>query len=193
MRRVLSAFELVEKRMTKVLRRRFIKLSALAAVAGVVPPLTSARAQSPERRLALYSTHTGESVDVVYRVGADYVAESLAEIDRVLRDHRNNEVLAIDPSLLDLLHELGTRVNAATPFHVVSGYRSPATNRLLAAHSEGVAKHSLHMDGKAIDIRVPGRDLSTLHRAAVALRLGGVGYYSRADFVHVDVGRVRYW
>jgi uncharacterized protein YcbK (DUF882 family) len=179
--------------MTRVLRRRFIKFGALAAVTGVVPRLASAHEDTSERRLAFYSTHTSESVDVVYRIGNDYVAESLAEIDRVLRDHRNNEVVAIDPGLLDLLHALGASVDAAAPFHVVSGYRSPATNRLLAAHSEGVAKHSLHMEGKAIDLRVPGRDLSTVHRAAVALRLGGVGYYARSDFVHVDTGRVRYW
>ncbi|MEO6022934.1 MAG: DUF882 domain-containing protein [Burkholderiales bacterium] len=179
--------------MTKVLRRQFIKYGALAAVTGMVPRSAQARAQTPECRLAFYSTHTGESLDVVYRIGDDYIAEALAQINHVLRDHRNNEVQAMRPELLDLLHALSTRLEAATPFQVISGYRSPDSNRLLAAQNEGVAKHSLHTEGKAIDIRLPGCDLPLLHRAAIALRLGGVGYYARSDFVHVDIGRVRYW
>ena len=179
--------------MQTLLRRRFIKFGVLATAAGVAPRLARAVTEKTERRLAFYSTHTGEKLDVVYRIGDDYVPESLAQVDRVLRDHRTDEVCAIDLRLLDLLHTLSSSLQARGPFHVISGYRSPLTNAALSSHGDGVAKHSLHIEGKAIDIRLPGLDLPQLRAAAVALRGGGVGYYSRSDFVHVDIGRVRYW
>lgn len=179
--------------MKGVMRRAFIQFAVFATAAGVAPNWARAVTKKPTRRLAFHSTHTGENLDLVYRIGNDYIPESLAQINRVLRDHRNNEVHTIHPDLLDLLHALSVTLDTGTAFHVISGYRSPLTNAVLAAQSEGVAKHSLHMQGKAIDIRLPGRDLSDLRRAAVALKLGGVGHYPRLDFVHLDVGRVRYW
>jgi uncharacterized protein YcbK (DUF882 family) len=179
--------------MQKLFRRQFIKFGVLATATGIAPRLARAVTESTERRLAFYSTHTGEKLDVVYRIGNDYIPESLAQVNRVLRDHRNNEVCAIDLRLLDLLHTLSNSLQARGVFHVISGYRSPLTNAALASNSGGVAKHSLHVEGKAIDIRLPGLDLPQLRAAAVALRGGGVGYYSRSDFVHVDIGRVRYW
>ena len=179
--------------MKSLLRRRFLKFGAMVAAVGVAPDLARAVTENSERRLSLYSTHTGEKLDVVYRIGDKYIAESLAQIDHVLRDHRNNEVHAMRPDLLDLLHNLSGNLDSHAAFHVISGYRSPVTNAILSAQSEGVAKHSLHMDGLAIDIRLPGRDLADLRRAAVALKCGGVGHYPRLDFVHLDVGRVRYW
>ena len=145
-------------------------------------------------RLALVNTHTGEALDVVYRERGHYLDDAIAEIDRVLRDHRNGEVFPIDRVLLDQLDALSALLGTGMrPFHVISGYRSPATNAMLAARSGGVATHSLHMSGRAIDIRMPGVPLAVLHRAALGLRAGGVGFYPRSDFVHVDTGRVRSW
>ena len=179
--------------MRSVLRRQFIKFGALALAAGVPTHWARAANDKTERRLAFHSTHTAENIDVVYRIGNDYIPESLAQIDRVLRDHRNNEIYPMRIELLDLLHTLSMTLDVETAFHVISGYRSPATNAVLAAQSEGVAKHSLHIEGKAIDIRLPSCELSDLRRAAIALKLGGVGDYPRLNFVHVDIGRVRYW
>lgn len=131
---------------------------------------------------------------VVYREGRHYLSDALAEIDRVLRDHRSGDVHPIDPSLLDQLSRLGSLLHAGQhAFHVISGYRSPHTNAMLASRSGGVARRSLHMDGRAIDIRLPGVPLSTVHRAALAMQAGGVGYYARSGFVHLDTGRVRRW
>ena len=119
--------------------------------------------------------------------------QALADIDHILRDHRTGEVKAIDTRLLDLAHAVGESLRDHGPFHVISGYRSPKTNALLRAGGNGVAGKSLHLQGKALDIRLPGTDLPVLHRAAVDLKGGGVGYYPGPNFVHIDVGRVRYW
>jgi uncharacterized protein YcbK (DUF882 family) len=168
-----------------------------AAPAGLAPgypaPATGARAAADAARLAFLNTHTGERVDVVYREAGTLVPGALAEIDRVLRDHRSGDVHPIDRSLLDLLHRLASTVDTARPFHVISGYRSPASNAKLAAASSGVAKQSLHLQGRAIDIRVPGVALRDLRQAALGLRGGGVGFYPGSDFVHLDTGRVRAW
>jgi uncharacterized protein YcbK (DUF882 family) len=146
-----------------------------------------------ERRLGFNNLHTGEVLDQPYWIQGDYVPETLAAINRVLRDHRTNEVAAIDTGLLDLLHRVHARLGNPKPFQVISGYRSPASNASLASHSSGVAKRSLHMQGKAIDVRVPGVALADLHRTGLTLKGGGVGYYPGSNFVHLDVGRVRAW
>lgn len=172
-------------------RRALLRLGALGAAT-----LAAGRARAalaPERALAFVHTHTGERARIVYWADGDYVREGLTAVDHVLRDHYSGDVHAIDPRLLDLLHALAGRLGAATPYHVISGYRSPATNAALAARSGGVAGHSLHMAGEAIDVRLPGCALPTLRDAALALRGGGVGYYAASDFVHLDVGRVRRW
>jgi uncharacterized protein YcbK (DUF882 family) len=176
-------------------RRRFLKLGAMAALAGIFPgsALGSSAAAQPERFLAFYNTHTGERLKTVYWVQGNYISDSLAEIDHILRDHRTNEALNIDTRLLDLLYVLRNELDTSQPFHVISGYRSPQTNAFLHKNSSGVAENSLHLIGKAIDIRTPGRSLTLLRNAAVTLKGGGVGYYPKSDFVHVDVGRVRYW
>jgi uncharacterized protein YcbK (DUF882 family) len=175
-------------------RRRIIKRGFIGAIAGLACfSELSAKPLQRERRLGFYHLHTGEKLEVVYHDARGYVDGALAEVNHLLRDHRDGEVHVIEPSLLDLLFGLERTLAAATPFHVICGYRAPATNAALAAHSADVGKHSLHMQGKAIDIRLPGRELGELRRAALALRSGGVGYYPRSDFVHVDVGRVRYW
>ena len=150
-------------------------------------------AAMPERKLSFYNIHTGESLSATYWAEGAYVGESLAEINHVLRDFRTNQAIAMDRGLLDLLYAINLKLDGKFPIHVISGYRSPATNAFLHAHSNGVAKHSLHMKGEAADIFLPGRDLSTLHRAALSMNRGGVGYYPHSNFVHVDVGRVRSW
>lgn len=173
-------------------RRKFLKLGMLAA-ALPVPAFASQGLSAPERRLGFLNLHTGEKADLPYWIQGDYVPESLAEINRVLRDHRTGQVAAIDTQLLDLLHRVNAALGASRPFQVISGYRSPASNQMLAGNSSGVAKRSLHMQGKAIDIRLPGIALADLRRAGLKLQGGGVGYYPSSDFVHLDVGRVRTW
>jgi uncharacterized protein YcbK (DUF882 family) len=146
-----------------------------------------------ERQLAFHNTHTGESLRCTYWADGQYLAEALTEINHLLRDHRSGEVYPIAPTLLDLIHHLNHAVGGRKPFAVVSGYRSPGTNAKLRSKNASVAKRSLHMWGKAMDIRLPGCELKELHRAALALRAGGVGYYPTSGFIHVDVGRVRRW
>lgn len=181
-------------------RRQFVRAGvALALGAAALRPAWSSMRLPPDRadgiaRLAFVNTHTGESLDVVYREGPHYLGDALAEIDRVLRDHRSGDVHEIDRALLDQLVQLRALLGVGgRPFHVISGYRSPRTNAMLAARSNGVATKSLHLQGRAIDIRMPGVELGALRRAALSLQAGGVGYYARSDFVHLDTGRVRRW
>lgn len=173
-------------------RRNFLKLGVLAA-ALPLPALAGPALASAERRLGFHNLHTGEQAELPYWIEGNYVPEALSEINRILRDHRTGDVAAIDTRLLDLLHRVSATVGAPQPFQVISGYRSPASNLMLAEHSSGVAKRSLHMEGKAIDIRLPGVALADLRRAGLALQGGGVGYYPGSNFVHLDVGRVRTW
>jgi uncharacterized protein YcbK (DUF882 family) len=180
----------------RLTRRTFVKLGTTAALAGMLPRAVFGLSENlslEEKSLALYNTHTGEKLKTVYWAEGNYVNDSLRDINYVLRDPRNNEVHDIDPRLLDLLFAIGEEIDATQPFHVISGYRSAKSNAFLRARSTGVAEHSLHLVGKAIDIRCPGRPLRTLQKAALVLKGGGVGYYPKSDFIHVDIGRVRYW
>lgn len=185
-------------------RRSFLRISGLAVL--TAPVLAEAASAAPaaaasstaldslkERSLSFYNLHTSESLKTTYWQGGDYLAPSMAEINRVLRDHRSGEAHKMDPKLLDLLCDLRLRLDTTEPFQIISGYRSPATNAMLNANSSGVATRSLHMDGKAVDIRIPKRNLSLVRNTALAMKAGGVGYYPSSDFVHVDVGRVRSW
>jgi uncharacterized protein YcbK (DUF882 family) len=172
--------------------------SFLVAASGLVLascPLTALARIKPTARKSLkfYNLHTGERLAVDYWADGQYIEAALAEIDIILRDFRTGEVKPIDRHLLDCLHLLQQNLEVVEDFHVISGYRSAKTNQTLAKKSGGVAKKSLHMRGMAIDIRVPGIQLTRLRTAAVALKIGGVGFYPKPDFVHVDVGRVRYW
>jgi uncharacterized protein YcbK (DUF882 family) len=175
-------------------RRRALGMLAGAAV-GLAASRTvgAVSAIAPERRLAFVHTHTRETLDLVYSGPSGYLSSSLSKVNAFLRDFRTSDVHVIDPKLLDLLHALSRTIRATEPFHVISGYRSPRTNASLRAHSSGVARYSLHMEGKAIDIRLPGTRLDRVRDSALALGLGGVGYYPGSDFVHVDTGRVRVW
>ena len=139
-------------------------------------------------------THTGEKIDLVYANGERYLPEALGGLNRFLRDHYSGEVGQIDPQLFHLLHHVRRELGVQTPFQVISGYRSPKTNaNLRNTRGGGVAKRSLHMDGQAIDVRLPGVPLADLRDAALSMRLGGVGFYPRDQFVHLDTGRVRNW
>jgi len=145
------------------------------------------------KSLSFYNTHTGESVRAVYCVDGKPCQEALRKVDYIMRDHRTGDIKTIDYRLLDLLHSISTRTETQKPFHIISGYRSPKTNALLHARSRGVARSSLHTKGKAVDIRLPEFQLSQLRKTAMNFKQGGVGYYPRSDFIHVDIGRVRYW
>ncbi|HTT76961.1 MAG TPA: DUF882 domain-containing protein [Candidatus Binataceae bacterium] len=148
---------------------------------------------SAPRALAMDNLHTGERIRTVYFEDGQYIPGALQEINYFFRDFRANEVKAIDPRLLDLLHAIHQNLDSSKPFNLISGYRTAATNAMLAARTEGVARHSMHILGRAADINVPDRQLSILQRVALALQFGGVGYYPQSDFVHVDTGRVRHW
>lgn len=175
-------------------RRRALGMLAGAAVGlAASRTLNAASVMVPERRLAFVHTHTRETLDLVFAGPEGYLPASLAKVNEFLRDFRTSDVHVIDPKLLDLLHALTRAIRSTEPFHVISGYRSPRTNAALRSRSSGVARYSLHMEGKAIDIRLPGTRLDRVRDSARALARGGVGYYPGSDFVHVDTGRVRVW
>jgi uncharacterized protein YcbK (DUF882 family) len=145
------------------------------------------------RSVSFVHTHTGEKLTAAYWKDGEYQPEVLQQVNHLLRDFRNNEVHVMDPTLLDVLFELRTKVESERAFHVISAYRSPKTNEMLRRSSNGVAEHSMHMLGKAIDVRLESFPTARLAEVARSLRRGGVGYYQASDFVHVDTGRVRYW
>ena len=181
-------------------RRRFMRHATQAAGAAALAgfgtsTLAQAAAPTPaERALDFVHTHTGEKLGLVFAVGREYVQDSLSALNRFLRDHYTGDVGRMDPQLFDLLHQVRGLVGSRAPFEVISGYRCPATNdRLRSTGGGGVARRSLHMDGRAIDVRLPGVKLAELRDAALSLKGGGVGFYARDGFVHLDTGRVRAW
>jgi len=150
-------------------------------------------ASTGERKLKLRNLHTGEHLRATYWEDGKYIPETMRDVAHFLRDHRTGDKHRIDAGLMDILHDLQLRIGNRKEFHIISGYRSPKTNRLLSSRSGGVARRSLHMRGRAIDIRLPGTNLSNLRKAALSMRAGGVGYYPQANFLHVDTGRFRTW
>ena len=173
--------------------RRGVLKAFLAALPACAFP-AAALAQAPDRRrLRLVNTHTGEELDEPYFENGEYLPQPLGHYDWLLRDHRTGEVLPIDQRLLDLLVELAAQGGVEPQYWVISGYRSPATNAMLAATTDGVSSQSLHMAGRAIDVRPVGMTTAALRDLALARQAGGVGYYEQSDFVHVDTGRVRSW
>jgi uncharacterized protein YcbK (DUF882 family) len=195
-------------------RRGFFKQAVKLAAGGVALPLAgisqvqasnprsliqtpaSALMQTSSRSLAFDHTHTRERINLVYAVDGDYVPDALTSLNRFLRDHYSGTVGRMDPQLFDLLHQVRLALGgkSLSAFEVISGYRCPETNdHLRNSRGGGVAKRSLHMEGKAIDVRIPGVPLAELRDAAMSLQAGGVGYYPREQFVHIDTGRVRNW
>jgi uncharacterized protein YcbK (DUF882 family) len=152
-----------------------------------------AAAATAPRALSLLNLHTGEALRATYFENGAYLPDAMAALNHLLRDFRTGDAHPMAPGLLDLVSALTGTVGTRETVQVISGYRSPVTNAALHARSEGVAAHSLHMDGLAMDIRIRGVQLAHLRDAALSLRRGGVGYYAASDFVHVDVGRVRRW
>ncbi len=187
-----------EKNIDVNINRRQVLKAGLFASAVLLSPVptwaSNMLLNSPERSLSLLNTHTGERLkSIVYWEKGIYIPDALKDINYVLRDHRTDEVTSIDPITLDLMAAISRKLEAKRPFEIISGYRSPQTNAALRGQSSGVAKNSYHMQGKAVDLRLPGVPLKTLRKAALNLRMGGVGYYPKSNFVHVDSGRVRSW
>ena len=177
-------------------RRRFCRhVGAGIAAVAFAPPFTSdlLAATRGFRALSFQHLHTGESLVIPYVEDGLYVPEALARIDYVLRDHYDGSVHPIDRDLLDILHAVALETGTRSPFEVVSGYRSPATNEMLRKRGPGVSRNSLHMQGRAIDVRLGDVDTAELRDAGLEVARGGVGYYRTADFVHLDTGRFRQW
>jgi uncharacterized protein YcbK (DUF882 family) len=177
-------------------RRSLLHLSGAAIASTVLAPLPAlaAIASRPERSLQLHLAHTGETYTGTYWAEGFYIPEAVRRISELMRDQHTDQVRPMDPHLLDLLHALQHQPGIRQPIEVVCGYRSAATNALLREEGErGVAKHSYHITGQAVDVRLKDGNLRQLYNAARALGVGGVGYYGRAHFVHVDVGEVRHW
>ncbi len=174
-------------------RRRILGTVAATAAALHIPAARANIRPLHGRNLKFDHLHTGERLDTTYWSEGSYIQHSLADINHLLRDFRTGEVHPIDPRLLDLLHHLQLETGNPNPFQIISGYRSPKTNAQLRTSSSGVAKKSLHMQGKALDIRLPGTSLKALHEIACDAKVGGVGLYTSSNFIHIDTGKVRYW
>ena len=176
-----------------VARRLFLRGLGVAVAATVVNPGRLLAGPREERLLTFVHTHTHARLSVPYFADGAYLPEGLASLNAFLRDHRTGEEHAIDPGLYDILNHLRLATGSKAPFQVISAYRSPRTNAMLREHGGGVAKGSLHLQGRAIDVRLADTGSASLRDAAIELQRGGVGYYRGPDFVHVDTGRVRRW
>jgi uncharacterized protein YcbK (DUF882 family) len=166
---------------------------ALAGTAALGGRSSIGAADSKSRRIDLVNLHTGERLDIEYSRDDAYLTEALAAIEFLLRDFRNERRHAMDPKLLDYLVDVAAEVNAPPAYSVISGYRSPETNERLHERSSGVSQHSLHMQGRAIDVRMTGVSCADLAARAQDLKRGGVGYYRASNFVHLDTGAFRIW
>ncbi|EAR62145.1 DUF882 domain-containing protein [Neptuniibacter caesariensis] len=175
-------------------RRKLLKaIGGISALSAISNPAIANIHKPQERSLSLLNLHTGESINSTFLAGGEYQYDSLADLNHVLRDHRTDQAMNMDKQLLLLLNELQQTFGEHNPIHVISAYRSPKTNAMLSQKNSKVAKKSYHMKGQAIDIRIPGVELKDLHKASLDLKAGGVGLYTRSNFIHLDVGRVRRW
>ncbi|MGI9285036.1 MAG: DUF882 domain-containing protein [Pseudomonadales bacterium] len=172
-------------------RRSFLKYTGSAGAFASFPALAANTTQ--EKFLGFYHLHTGERLNIPYWAEGSYLPDTLAHINYLLRDFRAKETITMDTTLLDALHKLHTTLGSKKDFHVISGYRSPATNAKLMRQGRSVAKKSFHMKGQAIDVYLPDVSLKRLHRAAIDLNIGGIGYYRKSGFIHIDTGPVRRW
>ncbi|NTW89010.1 MAG: DUF882 domain-containing protein [Desulfobulbaceae bacterium] len=178
-------------------RRAFLKASLLTTLAFLHPGKAQANfstEKQPSGRLRLYNIHTGEKINTTYRdPDGQYNTQAINELNWLLRCHYTDQQHPIDLQTLDFLDQVNTQLGYNNEIHVISGFRSPKYNDYLISQGRKVAKHSLHLEGRAIDIRIPGTSLATLQRTALSLRIGGVGYYPSEDFVHIDSGAFRTW
>lgn len=173
-------------------RRRLLKTGAVAAIA-CVAPTALALADTGRRSVTLLETRRSEVLTAEYWIDGWYNPDALAQINWLMRDWRTDEHRPMDPGLLDILHVLQRELGRGEPIHIISGYRSPTTNAILASRNRGVARNSYHIRGQAADIRLPSSNLRSLRNLAMDLQAGGVGYYPRSNFIHVDTGPVRDW
>ena len=185
-----------ETQLKGITRRKILQMGLVAAASSLVPCnvfSSVADRESHERVLCLYNLYTHEKLESVYWYKGEYVPDSLVDINHILRDIRTGSEREIDTRLLDLLFTIQQKLGTKEPFQIISGYRTPQSNALLSKKKKGVAKRSFHIYGKAADIRIPGFSTKEVRLAAMSIKGGGVGYYPRSNFVHVDVGPVRYW
>ena len=177
-------------------RRSFFKIGAQAAVSSLFPISAIASIDhflTSKRRLSFYNLHTDERLEVCYYSQGRYQPSALRKINYIFRDHYSGEIKPIHKDLIDFLHTISKTIGHGVQFHIISGYRSPETNAMLRGKTRAVAKNSLHMQGKAADIRIPDYDTRKLRHICMKMQTGGVGYYPGSDFVHVDTGNVRCW
>lgn len=177
-------------------RRDILKWGAGVLIGSVLPvdALAAVLKESDSRRtLAFYNTHTDERLRICYYQDGAYLPKALNQIDHILRDHRTEQRKSIDTALLDQLYAIRCHMRPRDPFHVISAYRSPQTNELLRRTTSGVARQSFHTKGKAIDIRLPHIHTKKLRDFCISLQSGGVGYYPRSNFLHIDTGPIRVW
>ena len=183
-------------------RRQFLQWAGSAPLASqlllsapkvLAAPASAIQPQAGHRQLKLRSLHTGETANVTYWQQGEYSIDALADIFLLMRDHRENRIAPMDIQLLDQLHSIQQKLGSSKEILLVSGYRSPATNEKLREAGKGVAKQSLHMSGRAMDFRIPGLNLRQVHKATLASTIGGVGYYGRSGYIHMDTGRKRRW
>ncbi len=180
----------------EISRRKFLALGIVTAASALIPDTPLAAIEkivTPERSLFFHNVYTGEELNTVYWKNGQYIPEALDEINFILRDIRTGKVKPINKKLLDILFAVRKQLKCNEPFSMISGYRTPTSNAMLRKKKKGVEKNSFHMYGKAIDISLPGYSLRGLRRAAMDIHGGGVGYYPRSKFVHIDVGEIRYW
>jgi uncharacterized protein YcbK (DUF882 family) len=177
-------------------RRAFLKMGASAMLtAFFAPPVLAAGdpASLEHCVLSFYNIHTGEALETCYRANGKLIHRALDRVSHIMRDHRTGAIKAVDPNLLDLLHTIVMEIKTESPINIISGYRSPRTNAALRKVTTGVARNSLHMQGRAIDIRIPGYQTTGIRQLAISLKSGGVGYYPKSDFVHIDTGPINSW
>ncbi len=180
------------KRQKRRQRRSLLKTALGTSLAGLLLPAKHALG-SGEKRLSFYHTHTGRELDVTFARGGEFISAALREINEFLADFRTGDTVEIDPELLNLIYDIRESLGSKGHFEVISAYRSPKTNEMLRRQSGGVARNSQHLLGKAIDVRLTDVELPKLRDAALAQKRGGVGYYAKSNFVHIDTGRVRRW
>jgi uncharacterized protein YcbK (DUF882 family) len=185
--------------MNQLVSRRDVIKASIAGALGMALSTNMAYASSLKLpdvgtfSVSFQNHHTGEVFDNSYRIGDKYLPDAFKKINHILRDYKTGEVFPIDPRVIDILYMVSKKTGFSQPLQILSGYRSQSTNASLSRRSEGVAKNSLHMTGQAIDFRLPGYSMSKVRKVAVNLRAGGVGYYRKSDFIHVDTGQVRVW
>ncbi|MGH1403352.1 MAG: YcbK family protein [Alphaproteobacteria bacterium] len=178
-------------------RRDFLKMGLVGVASAAVPSLLTrdvlASSKNEAWKISFRHAHTGESFSGVYRVGDKYLPEAFERLNYVMRDFRTEEVFPMDPHVVDIMSIIHSRLRAKDPYQILSGYRSPKTNAMLKRNTRGVASNSFHMYGQAVDIRLLNESTREIRNIAKSLQAGGVGYYPRSNFVHVDTGQVRSW